>query len=170
MLTNELAEQLATILSNLQCLPTMHGSVLFTFDIAEFMGFQVQCNLNDNGRLIYSVINTDKFPKAQKSFCVKYKECYDYEIRTTPASKRSSYPTTGSDSINDIAPGTITKLLMIESEFNPEEATAIPVFIMNLAEQAEKWEKHFIKMSENLGTLKNITEQIYEKLLTEMTN
>jgi len=173
MITKEIAEQLATILSHLQCLPTMHGSVLFSNDIAEFMGFQIQCDLNKNGRLVYAVIDTENFPNAQKEFASKYKECYNYEVKTPKIpiiSEKQIYPTTGSDSVYDIAPGTLTRLLMIESEFNPEEATAIPVFIMNLAEETEKWEKHFRKMSENLGSLRTFSEQIYEKLITEMNN
>ena len=162
MFTAEIAENLANMLSQLQCIPTFHNADLFTPDLSDMLGFQVYCEMNNNGRLAFSVGNTTKYPQAQKELKEKYYDCYVYDIRETPVSDKQIYPTTGSDSIYDIAPGTITRLMLIESEFQSAEetTTAIPVFIMRLGEEIEKWEVYFSKMAKNLGSLKQSAENL----------
>lgn len=165
MFTVEIAAKLADTLSHLQCIPTFHNADLLISDVAELLGFQVHCEMNANGRLIFSVHDTETFPHAQKSLKSRYNECYSYDIRETPASDKQIYPTTGTDSIYDIAPATITRLMRIENEFGGEIQTAIPVFIMRLGEEIEKWEKYFGRMAKNLGNLKQSVEEIYENCL-----
>lgn len=165
MFTAELAAKLADTLSHLQCIPTFHNAELLTSDIAEALDFQIHCEMNANGRLVFSVNDTEKFPHAQKSLKSRYSECYSYDIRETPVSDKQIYPTTGSDSIYDIAPSTITRLMRIECEFEGEIKTAIPVFIMRLKEEVEKWQKYFQNMAKNLTVLKQSVEEIYENCL-----
>ena len=162
LVTNEIAEELASTMKHLGCLPPMHNAALFPQDIADFMEFQIHCELNQAGRLVYSISDT----QARNKFKATYKELYGYEVKETPASIRGSYPATGSDSINDISPNTICRMIQVEAEFNPMEASSIPVFVQKLAEEIQQWEEHFAKMAKSLGELRKKSDQIYEKFFS----
>jgi len=165
MFNKEIAEKLATTLSHLQCIPAFHDADLLISDIADPLGFQIHCKMNDNGRLVFSVNNSERFPLAQKSFKLRYTECYSDDIRETPASDKQIYPTSGSDSILDLAPGTITRLMLIESEFDTELQSMVPVFVLKLGEEVKKWETYFQNMADNIGSLRQYVENIYNKSL-----
>jgi uncharacterized coiled-coil DUF342 family protein len=57
-------------------------------------------------------------------------------------------------------------MIQVEAEFNPMEASSIPVFVQKLAEEIQQWEEHFAKMAKSLGELRKKSDQIYEKFFS----
>jgi hypothetical protein len=158
MLNNKIAENFATILSHLHMIPSMHNCILFSSEIAEFVGFQIHCNINLDGRLVYSCYDSN--------FKEYYKLVYKYDCEGTATGEGTRYSTTGSDSINDIAPGTIARILMI-AESNAEEddfvESAITALFRTLAEEVGKWEEHYTRIAKNTGILRQSVEQLYDQ-------
>jgi len=151
-------EAIATLLSKLGCLPSFHSADLFTDEIVELVGFQIRTYMNEAGRLVFGALNGhDKLEAA-------YKKIYGYEIRENMDDNRPNYPTTGSDSVYDLAPGTIARLLKVGTSEN-EFQSIVPVFIMRISEMAEEWKNQFYKMYRDADSIHEEAEGIYEDLL-----
>jgi len=162
---NKAAEKLATLLSHLHLIPCFNDANLFTEEVYSMVGFQIHTWLNSKGRLVFSfdMDNKTGWEGIQNDYFSEYGYQIPYKGRSD-ANDRSTYPTTGSDNLADIAPSTITRLLWL-SESNNEQEDFIPLFIMQITDAAESWENQCLKMSESAATVKKVAEQIYEDVL-----
>ena len=158
MMDAKTTEKLVKLLENLNKLPSFHGADLFTDDIVDMVGFQVGCFMNNAGRLVFAV--KEGHDKLAESF----ESVYKYKIKEDTDSSRVHYFSTGSDSMYDLSPGTIARLLKVGDATN-EFQSIVPIFVMRISEVAEEWKNQFQKMTRDATGIYELADSLYEELL-----
>jgi hypothetical protein len=160
-------EALISLLCNLAYIPCFHEAKLFTSKVYKMTGFQINTKINNVNRLVFSLdlSNENDLKKLQETF----KKEYGYEIEEEDSLfeilNREYYNVTGSDSINDISPSTIVHLLLSSEKEQDKEDCLIPLFLLKISEAAEKWQHTCEEMAKNAKIFREITEEVYEKIL-----
>ena len=165
-------EAFAQALSFIEIIPSFDGAILFSDELADIIGFQIKGDVNNAGRMVFSVqahnegeINYDE---AVNIFKEKYQELHGNSIRElgkhdihTP-----SYPSTGADYIEDISPATITQILRISLENDTNDMDGVfSAYIMRLTQEISRWYTHFEKITQKTKILKECFEKILENSL-----
>jgi len=159
------AADLTELFKHLHLIPQFHKAHLFTEEVVELVGFQIQTRMNTTGRLVYSLMGygdnfTENLQKAfmdEFGYTIPNKAIGDIE-------NKPMYPATGSDCMYDLSPSTITTLLRLSDDSNSED-NAIPVFVMNIMDVADKWVEQCRTMENAARKIHDVAEVIYENLL-----
>ena len=162
---NKDAEDLASLLGKMHIIPVVYNSFLFSEEIYGMTGFQIKCTLNKAGRLVYSVYDVDQ---DILRFKTSYKNLLGEEIDKKSkgkVDKRKGYPATGSDSLDDLAPSTITSLLRLSEGEKDEDDMTIALFILQIADAIENWSNQCEKMYNDTKLMKEVTDKIYNNIL-----
>lgn len=160
----EVTEYFATALSYVSVLPTFDNVHLFTNEIADIMGFQIFCAKNNEGRVVFALDDRKGYySSASENFVNNYKTICGHPPKKESDPENKIYPTMGSDSLMDIAPNTLARMLKMKFEENTELNTVLPMFFMRLAKEAQTWEKFFANMHKKSKILKDCFSNICEK-------
>ena len=159
------AEMFATALSHIGIIPSFDGAFLFTDDITDITGFQIQCKTNETGRMVFSFVDHENYPNAYRTFVDKYEEIHGNKIRNSTKHdiNQPTYPAFGADYIIDLSPATIVRILRVQEENSNEMVGILPAYILQLTKEIKRWEDQFKKMYENTSTLRQTFEQIFEE-------
>ena len=162
---NEDSESLAALLSQMHVIPVVYDSFLFNEEVYDMTGFQIKCTLNKVGRLVYSVYTVENDIIL---FNISYREEFGASIDEKSKAKletRKDYPASGSDSLDDLAPSTITRLLRLSEETKNEDGNTIALFLLQIADVIESWSKQCEKMHNDTKLMKEVADQIYDNVL-----
>jgi len=159
------AENFATALSHIGVIPSFNGAFLFTDDITDITGFQIQCNTNETGRMVFSLVDQPKIDNGIHNFTEAYREIHGNPIRLTGKHNvhQPTYPAFGADYIVDLSPATIVRILRVKEENSNEMTGILPAYVLQLTQEIKRWEEQFNKMYENTKTLRLTFEQIFEE-------
>ena len=164
-MNDQTSEKLTALLTHLHIIPCFDGASLFTDEVYSLTGFQIRGDINKKGRLVFSLSSNSKdWDILQGAYHSEFGYQLPYKGSSDP-SVISCYPTTGSDSLDDIAPSTITRLLSLSEENGLEEDNAIPIFMMKISEVAEGWKEQCERLVKNANLLKSIADEIYDEIL-----
>jgi hypothetical protein len=172
MLNKELSEQLAKVLSEISCIPTFNGALLLNDDIADALGFQIRCTMNEEGRTVFSVHGHTEgdmtYSESLYVFKQKFEEIHGNPVRELKKHdiNTPNYPAMGADYAEDLSPATIIRIMRVTFETNNEElAGVIPAYIMRLTNEVEKWSAYFEKLAKKTRGLEVDLKEILEKSL-----
>jgi hypothetical protein len=163
-MNEELSNKLTYIIENLYLIPSFNNAILFSNDIADILGFQINCNMNSKGRLIFSpTAHSEAGMTLNESIYIfkeKYEEIFKYNIRDEHDSNTDIYPIF--DHINDISPTTIIKIM--KSSLNDKNnKNPIPDFITNLHKEIKKWNEYFASYLIEIDKLTTESEDILNR-------
>jgi len=152
------SEDLTMLLSNLSSIIHFNHASLFPEDVVEMTGMQIHCVVNKAGRLVYSLaVGKDVFDRI----CIKE---YGYQLEEAGKTRDIlTYPATGSDSLDDLSPATIVRILKL-SEGNEDECI-IPLFVLRIMDVAEECEKVFHNLQKKAKKIQRDAEKVYEEIL-----
>ena len=166
------SELFAQALGHIGVMPSFDGAILFSDDIADVTGFQVMCQTNDTGRMVFKVhAHTEgdmTYGESLDVFKEKYQEIHGNPVRESDKHdiNTPNYPTMGSDYINDIAPATIVRILRVSFEQDSNCMDGIlTAYIMRLAQEITRWSEHFEKLARNSKTLAACFQKILQESL-----
>lgn len=160
------AETLAQVLSEMNCIPSFDGALLFSDDVADVVGFQIKCSLNNTGRMVYSLRTNEDQPEAITRFMTDYERIHGNPIRTNSSHDSYTsphYPTMGTDYMYDLAPATIVRILRVAFENSNELVGVLPAYIMRLTREVQKWHDHFAQLTKKATGLSHKLEQVLEE-------
>jgi len=154
----KITAKIAKLLAQLGNLPSFHKADLFTNEIVEMLGYQIRTYVNASGRLVFAC------SQGHEKLAEVYEKVYGYKIQEKEDADRTHYRPAGSDSMYDLSPATIARLLKVGNTDN-EYQSVVPVFIMRISQVAEDWKVQFEKMTRDATTVYKEAEEIYEDLL-----
>jgi len=160
------AEAFAQALSEIGCIPSFDGALLFSDDVADVVGFQVRCNTNNTGRMVFSLRSDEDKPEAILKFMNQYEELHGNGIRIDSrhdADNTPTYPTMGADYMYDLSPATIVRIIRVAFEESDEMIGILPAYIMRLTQEVKTWRDHFSKLAKRASLLSYKFEQVLEE-------
>lgn len=169
MLDKKTSEALAEALSCVGCIPSFDGAMLFSDDIANVTGFQVMCNRNTEGRMVFSVHGHVKgdmtYDESLHVFQNAYKKIHGNPIRELGKHDVNSgkYPSFGADYAKDLSPATIVRMIRVAFENVDELECILPAYVMRLTQEVKNWENHFKKLHRDAFILREKLEEILEE-------
>ena len=163
MMNKKSAENFAILLGHLNHIPNFHDALLFNEELVEMTGFQIKSWLNRVGRLVFAVpeVHVDSFSSGYFS---------EYGLKIAIKSKcnvnaRKECPTTGSDSLDDVCPSTIARLLRLSEEEADDDDNTIALFILQISDALDSWKEQCKNMLKNAESLKDVADKIYDDIL-----
>jgi len=171
MMNKKTAEQLASTLSEIACVPTFNGALLLSDDVADVVGFQIKCDLNNEGRTVFQLHAHEEGDMNHAECLDIFREKYE-EIHGNPVRKigkhdvinTPNYPPMGADYAEDISPATIVRIMRVSFEKDQNGMAGIlPAYIMRLTREVEKWATYFASLASKTQNIhKNLNEILEE--------
>jgi hypothetical protein len=164
------AEAFACALSEIGCIPSFNGALLLSDDIADIVGFQIRCDLNNEGRSVFSVKGHIEggmtYDESLEIFKSKFKEIHGNDVRELKKHDihTPNYPAMGSDYAEDISPATIVRIMRVSyNEDSNGLQGVLPAYIMRLVREVEKWSTYFNSLAKKTNKVKEQLSQVLEE-------
>jgi hypothetical protein len=164
------AEKLASALSQIGCIPSFNGALLLSDDVADVVGFQIHCEMNDVGRTVFKVQGHTEgdmtYSESLDVFKSKFQEIHGNPVRelgkhdiNTP-----NYPSMGSDYAEDVSPATIIRIMRVSFNEDSNGLNGIlPAYIMRLTREVNKWSGYFSSLANKTKKIETQLSEVLEE-------